>query len=67
MNTLQQRARFDERPKEFNEERPHEALAMKTPAGVYAPSRGPAAAGCEICPMPCTAAAFPSTPAAEFA
>jgi transposase InsO family protein len=37
-NSLQQQARFDEFVKEFNEERPHEALAMKRPADVYRPS-----------------------------
>ena len=41
MNSLQQQARFDEFVNEFNEERPHEALAMKTPADVYAPSAKP--------------------------
>src|SRR5208337_1931968 len=41
MNSLQQQARFDELVSEFNEERPHEALAMKTPADVYAPSAKP--------------------------
>jgi len=38
MNALQQQARFDQFVSEFNEERPHEALAMKTPAELYAPS-----------------------------
>ena len=38
MNTLQQQARFDSFIEEFNQERPHEALAMKTPAQVYSPS-----------------------------
>ena len=38
MNSLQQQAKFDEFVKEFNEERPHEALDMKRPAEVYAPS-----------------------------
>lgn len=38
MNALQQQARFDDFVSEFNEERPHEALAMKTPAELYAPS-----------------------------
>ncbi len=38
MNALQQQARFDDFVSEFNEERPHEALAMKTPAAVYIPS-----------------------------
>jgi transposase InsO family protein len=41
MNSLQQQARFDEFVKEFNEERPHEALDMKRPAEVYAPSPRP--------------------------
>jgi len=35
MNSLQQQARFDDFVKEFNEERPHEALAMQSPAEVY--------------------------------
>jgi len=34
-NILQQQARFDEFVREFNDERPHEALKMKTPAEVY--------------------------------
>jgi hypothetical protein len=38
MNGLQQQARFDAFLNEFNTERPHEALAMKTPAEVYRPS-----------------------------
>jgi len=38
MNSLQQQARFDDFVKEFNEERPHEALDMKPPAEVYNPS-----------------------------
>jgi transposase InsO family protein len=38
MNVLQQQARFDDFVSEFNDERPHEALAMKTPAELYAPS-----------------------------
>ena len=37
-NSLQQQARFDNFLKEFNEERPHEALGMKTPAEIYKPS-----------------------------
>jgi transposase InsO family protein len=41
MNSLQQQARFDDFVREFNDERPHEALAMKTPAQIYAPSRRP--------------------------
>ena len=38
MNSLQQQARFDDFLKEFNMERPHEALAMKAPGDVYTPS-----------------------------
>ena len=38
MNSLQQQARFDEFVKEFNEESPHEAIDMKRPAELYAPS-----------------------------
>lgn len=34
-NSLQQQAAFDEFVREFNEERPHEALAMRKPAEVY--------------------------------
>lgn len=38
---LQQQARFDAFVSEFNEERPHEALSMKVPAELYAPSARP--------------------------
>ena len=38
MNGLQQQACFDAFLSEFNAERPHEALAMKTPTDVYRPS-----------------------------
>lgn len=38
-NFLQQQARFDDFVQEFNEERPHEALGMKTPSEVYTPSK----------------------------
>ena len=38
MNFLQQQARFDAFATEFNDERPHEALAMKVPADLYQPS-----------------------------
>jgi transposase InsO family protein len=38
MNILQQQARFDAFISEFNEERPHEALVMRTPAELYKPS-----------------------------
>ena len=40
-NALQQQARFDAFVREFNTERPHEALAMKCPAEVYTPSPRP--------------------------
>jgi transposase InsO family protein len=39
MNSLRQQARFDDFISEFNTERPHEALNMKCPQEVYAPSR----------------------------
>jgi hypothetical protein len=38
-NILQQQAKFDAFLEEFNQERPHEALAMKSPADVYIASR----------------------------
>ncbi len=38
-NSLQQQAKFDAFLEEFNQERPHEALAMKSPADVYTASR----------------------------
>ena len=37
-NSLQQQARFDEFLSEFKTERPHGALAMKCPVGLYAPA-----------------------------
>jgi len=40
-NLLQQQERFDEFQREFNEERPHEALEMKRPAEVYRSSERP--------------------------
>lgn len=40
-NFLQQQARFDDFVAEFNAERPHEALDMKTPAEFYTPSNRP--------------------------
>ena len=40
-NLLQQQAKFDTFMEEFNNERPHEALAMKCPAEVYTPSTRP--------------------------
>ncbi len=41
MNSLQQQARFDAFVTEFNTERPHEALAMRTPAEAYIASPRP--------------------------
>jgi transposase InsO family protein len=41
MNSLQQQARFDDFVSEFNNERPHEALAMKCPAEIYLASPRP--------------------------
>jgi transposase InsO family protein len=41
VNSLQQQAKFDDFSREFNEERPHEALDMKRPAEVYKPSPRP--------------------------
>jgi transposase InsO family protein len=41
MNSLQQQARFDDFVSEFNNERPHGALAMKTPSQMYSPSPRP--------------------------
>lgn len=41
MNMLQQQARFDAFTSEFNIERPHEALAMRTPQDIYTPSARP--------------------------
>ena len=40
-NILQQQARFDDFIREFNAERPHEALAMKCPAQFYTASLRP--------------------------
>lgn len=40
-NSLQQQAKFDAFVSEFNNERPHEALAMKTPAEAYSASPRP--------------------------
>ena len=38
MNSLRQQARFDDFVQEFNTERPHQALGMRQPAELYAPS-----------------------------
>src|SRR5205807_6922650 len=38
INSLQQQARFDDFVREFNHDRPHEALAMKAPAEIYRPA-----------------------------
>jgi len=40
-NILQQQAKFDAFVEEFNNDRPHEALAMKCPAQIYTPSTRP--------------------------
>jgi hypothetical protein len=40
-NFLQQQGKFDAFVREFNYERPHEALDMKCPADVYTPSTRP--------------------------
>jgi transposase InsO family protein len=40
-NLMQQQERFDEFRREFNEKRPHEALAMKRPADIYRSSERP--------------------------
>jgi len=40
-NSLQQQERFDAFRREFNEDRPHEALDMQRPAQVYKPSERP--------------------------
>jgi putative transposase len=40
-NFLQQQARFDSFVDEYNNERPHQALGMRFPAELYAPSRRP--------------------------
>jgi hypothetical protein len=37
---LQQQSKFDAFQDEYNRERPHQALAMKCPAEVYARARG---------------------------
>jgi transposase InsO family protein len=41
MNSLQQQTKFDDFIEEFNNERPHQALAMNCPAEVYTPSTRP--------------------------
>ena len=41
INSLRQQARFDDFVQEFNTERPHQALAMRQPAELYAPSSRP--------------------------
>src|SRR6201997_3414236 len=41
LNSLQQQERFDAFLREFNTERPHEALDMKCPAELYTPSPRP--------------------------
>ncbi|MCR4265298.1 IS481 family transposase [Nitratireductor sp. ZSWI3] len=41
MNVLQQQDRFDDFVSEFNEERPHEGIAMRVPAEAYTPASRP--------------------------
>lgn len=41
VNMLQQQARFDAFVSEFNKERPHEALDMRTPQDIYTASTRP--------------------------
>jgi transposase InsO family protein len=41
LNSLQQQAKFDAFMREFNTDRPHEALAMRCPAELYIPSPRP--------------------------
>jgi transposase InsO family protein len=60
-NSLQQQARFDAFIREFNTERPHEALDMKCPAECYAASARPYA--CPNCPIPSMIATSSSQPA----
>jgi putative transposase len=40
-NVLQQQARFDDFIERYNQERPHQALAMKLPSEVYTKSPRP--------------------------
>jgi transposase InsO family protein len=40
-NLLQQQARFDAFVRQYNEERPHQALDMRVPAALYTPSARP--------------------------
>ena len=37
-NVLQQQGRFDTFVRRYNQERPHQALEMKTPGSLYTPS-----------------------------
>nr|WP_235974920.1 integrase core domain-containing protein [Stappia albiluteola] len=41
MNALQRQGRFDDFVNEFDEERPHEGIAMRMPAELYAPASRP--------------------------
>ena len=51
MNDLQPQSKFDDFVKEFNVERPHEALAMKTPPKSTSPPPSPTKA-CRNSPTP---------------
>jgi transposase InsO family protein len=66
INSLQQQARFDAFVREFNAERPHEALAMRCPADLYTASPRPMT-GCRTSNIPGTIATSWSPPAAAFA
>ena len=65
-NSLQQQARFDDFVSEFNDERPHEAIKMKMPAELYAPSSR-AYEGLPESNIPSTTAMSSSPPAAASA
>ena len=66
LNSLQQQARFDAFVREFNAERPHEALAMRCPAESTPPRHGPMT-GCRNSNIPGMTATSWSPPAAASA
>jgi putative transposase len=47
-NVLQQQARFDDFIERYNQERPHQALAMRVPSEVYTKSERPYRGLCEV-------------------
>ena len=67
MNSLQQQARFDDFVMEFNEERPHEALAMKRPTELYAALAAPLRRTARTRSIPCMTETFSSLYAAASA